>query len=105
MKHFDISSIVKSANNYISKNKPQICVGTGIALSIGSSIWAVWGTMKAIKKTNGKKYTILTKLCQFETNKKNHTTYNFSLNYIICNMIFFRTKKGKHFCLPFFYFA
>lgn len=52
MKHLDISSVFKSIGKTVSKNKSQICIATGIALSISSTAWAIWGTLKAKKKVD-----------------------------------------------------
>lgn len=50
MKHLDISSAIKTIGNALSRNKSQICIATGIGLSVSSTAWAIWATLKATKK-------------------------------------------------------
>lgn len=52
MKHLDISSMLKSIGKTVLRNKSQICIATGIGLSISSTAWAIWGTLKAKKKVD-----------------------------------------------------
>ena len=57
MKSLDISSIFKTVGGHISKNKSNICRGTGIALCIAATGSAIWATVKAMKKVNGEDLT------------------------------------------------
>lgn len=57
MKHFDISSMLKTVGGHISKNKSNICRGTGIALCIAATGSAIWATVKAMKKVDGEDLT------------------------------------------------
>lgn len=57
MKHFDISSMIKTIGGHISKNKSNICRGTGIALCVAATGSAIWATIKAMKKVDGEDLT------------------------------------------------
>jgi len=57
MKSLDISSIFKTVGGYISKNKSNICRGTGIALCVAATGSAIWATIKAMKKVDGEDLT------------------------------------------------
>lgn len=57
MKSLDISSILKTVGGHISKNKSNICRGTGIALCVAATGSAIWATIKAMKKVDGEDLT------------------------------------------------
>lgn len=57
MKCLDISSMLKTIGGHISKNKSNICRGTGIALCIAATGSAIWATIKAMKKIDGEDLT------------------------------------------------
>lgn len=57
MKYFDISSMIKTIGGHISKNKSNICRGTGIALCVAATGSAIWATIKAMKKVDGEDLT------------------------------------------------
>ena len=57
MKSLDISSTLKTIGGHISKNKSNICRGTGIALCVAATGSAIWATIKAMKKVDGEDLT------------------------------------------------
>lgn len=57
MKCLNISSMLKTIGGHISKNKSNICRGTGIALCVAATGSAIWATVKAMKKVDGEDLT------------------------------------------------